>query len=202
MPKLLVARPPEDAREARQIHTLAASRHAPGDWIRRARMVARSWAGLRTAVIAADLGCHPQTVRERLARFNVEGVDGLADRPGGGRTRRLSETERSTIIQLVGTPPPGRLVRQADGHLVAARVDAQAHWTLDALTDAAQAAGIAVKRSQVRRILLADGVRWRSPRRWLVSKDPAFGPKGRRSSRATPSRRSTRRPCASMNSDR
>ncbi len=66
MPKLLVARPPCDTREARHIHTLAASRHAPGDWIRRARMVVRSWAGLRTAAIAADLGCHPQTVRECL----------------------------------------------------------------------------------------------------------------------------------------
>ncbi len=201
MPKLLVARPPEDEREARQIHTLAASRHAPGDWIRRARMVVRSWAGLRTATIATDLGCHPQTVRERLARFNAEGVAGLADRPGVGRKHRLSETERSTIIQLVGTPPPGRLVRQADGRLAAVRADAHAQWTLDALTEGAHAAGIAIERSQVRRILLAEGVRWRSPRRWLVSKDPAFGPKGRRSSRAIPSRRSTRRSCASTNLD-
>jgi hypothetical protein len=42
MPKLLRARPPLDAKEERQVHKLAGSRHAPGDWIRRARMVARS----------------------------------------------------------------------------------------------------------------------------------------------------------------
>jgi hypothetical protein len=32
-----------------------------------------------------------------------------------------------------------------------------AHWTLDALADAAQAQGIMVGRSQVRRVLLAEG---------------------------------------------
>ncbi len=197
MPKLLVVRPPHDDHEARTIHKLASSRHAPGDWIRRARMIVHSWAGLRTAAIAADLGCHPQTVRERLARFNAEGVDGFGDRPGAGRKRRLTEAERSTIIHLVGTPPPGRLVRQADGRFVAANPDGAAHWTLDALTEAAQAAGIAVQRSQVRRILLADGVRWRSARRWVVSSDPAFGPKEPRSSRAIPSHRSMRRPFVS-----
>ena len=36
MPKLLRARPPLDAKEERQVRKLAGSRHAPGDWIRRA----------------------------------------------------------------------------------------------------------------------------------------------------------------------
>jgi transposase len=48
----------------------------------RARMIARSWDGLRTTAIAAELGCHPQTVRERLARFNAVGIDGRG-RSGG-----------------------------------------------------------------------------------------------------------------------
>ena len=47
MPRLLNARPPQDAREEGQIRRLAASRHAPADWIRRARMVVASWAGHR-----------------------------------------------------------------------------------------------------------------------------------------------------------
>ncbi len=34
-------------------------------WILRARMIVRSWEGLRTTVIADELGCHPQTARER-----------------------------------------------------------------------------------------------------------------------------------------
>src|SRR5690349_8957871 len=92
MPKLLFARAAVGAEEERKVRKLAASRHAPADWIRRARMVVRSWDGLRTTAIAAELGCQPQTVRERLARFNADGLDGLGDRPGAGRKRRLTET--------------------------------------------------------------------------------------------------------------
>jgi transposase len=202
MPKLLVARPPRDAREARQIRKLAASRHAPADWIRRARMIVRSWDGLRTTTIAAELGCHPQSVRERIIRFNAEGIDGLGDRPGAGRKRRLTEPERSAIIRLVGTPPPGLLLQQDDGPLCAANTTAAAEWTLDTLTTAARQQGIVVGRSQVRRILLAEGIRWRSSRTWLVSKDPDFGPKEPPSSRATPSRPPARRRSASTSSAR
>jgi hypothetical protein len=79
MPKLLYARPPADVEE-RTIRRLAGSRHAPADWVMRAKMIAASWDGERTSAIAARLGCHMQTVRERLARFNSEGLDGLADR--------------------------------------------------------------------------------------------------------------------------
>src|SRR5690349_1583902 len=146
MPKLLRARPPLDAQEQRQVRKLAGSRHVPGDWIRRAQMIVRSWDGLRTTEIARELPCHPQTVRERLVRFNTEGVDGLGDRPGPGRKPRLTEAERSVIIRLVATPPPGRLITPADGALVAADPEHEAHWTLDALTAAAQERGIHVKR--------------------------------------------------------
>ena len=193
MPKLLRARPPLDATEERRGRKLAASRHAPGDWIRRARMIARSWDGLRTAAIAAELGCHPQTVRERLARFNLEGLDGLGDRPGPGRKRRLSEAERSLVLALAATDPPGRLVRGADGELAARDDGAEARWTLSALAAAARARGIRIGRSQVRRIFLAEGARWRQPRSWATSADPDFAPKGRRSSRSTPPRPRARR---------
>ena len=110
-------------------------------------MVVGSWAGRRTTQIGAGLGCHPQTVRERLARFNAEGFDGLGDRPGGGRKPRLTEDERSRIIALVATDPPGKLVRQPHGELVAADEDEPAQWSLDALAAAAQAAGIVVGRT-------------------------------------------------------
>src|SRR5215218_4995144 len=59
----------------------------------------------------------PQTVRERIKRFNAEGLDGLGDRPGAGRKPRLTEHQRSQLIALVEQPPPGRLRRQADGSL-------------------------------------------------------------------------------------
>jgi transposase len=177
----------------RTIRKLAGARHAPGDWIQRAQMIAHSRDGLRTTQIAHQLGCHPQTVRERLHRFNAEGVDGLGDRPGPGRPRRLTETDRGRIIALARSQPPGRLHQGGEGLLPPAQPQAPAHWTLDALAERAQAEGIQVARSQVRRILISERVRWRPTRSWTTSTDPDFAPKERRSSPSTPSRPRRRR---------
>jgi transposase len=185
MPKLLFARPPRDVTEERQIHKLAGARHAPGDWIRRARMITLSWQRQRTTTIAATLGCHPQTVRVRLARFNAAGLDGLGDRPGAGRKRRLTERERGVVIALARSDPPGKTTRRGDGELNPGQPDKEASWSLDALTAAARARGVVIARSQVRRILTKEGVRWRRTHTWGSSEDPAFAPKGRGSSRST-----------------
>ena len=192
MPKLCHARAPADAAEAAQIRKLAQSHHAPHDCKQRAQMIALSWEGLRTGEIA----CHPQTVRERFERFQTEGIEGLTNRPGAGRKARLTERERSQLIGLVAQTPPGRPVRQADGQWAAEHPTEPTLWSLNALVSAAHRQGISIQRSQVRRILLNEGVRWRQVRSWIVSKDPDFVPKGRRSSRPTPSRSPTRRPCA------
>jgi hypothetical protein len=127
-------------------------------------------------------------VRERLARFNTESIDGLGDRPGAGRKRRITETERGRIIALARSQPPGRPARTASGALAAADEAGPPQWTLDTLTEAAQADGIQVQRSQVRRILMADKVRWRHTRSWATSDDSDFASKGRRSSGSTPTR--------------
>jgi transposase len=158
---------------------LAGSRHAPGDWIFRARIISLSWQGLRTAKIAEKLGCHPKTVRKRLHRFNAEGIDGLGDRPGAGRKPRITEDERSRIIALVSKDPPGKLLTEPGGGLQPEDETKAAYWTLDALAEAANEIGIEVGRSQVRRILLAEGVRWRRTRPWAESADPEFVPKDR-----------------------
>jgi transposase len=204
MPKLLAAHPPRDAVEERQVRRLARSQHAPADWVQHARMIVRSWDGLRTGIIAEELGCHPQTVRERFQAFSARGLDGLGMQPGGGRTPRLSEAERSAVIALVATPPPGRLVTREDGTLVPAQPQGgdTSEWSLDALAAAAQARGIAIGRSQVRRILRKEGVRWRRTHSWgqgTAKGAKEFAPKGRRSSPATPTRLPGRRPSAWTN---
>ena len=117
MPKILKARPPQDDGEERKIRRLAGARHAPADWSERARIVALSWDGLAVPAIAARLGCHQNTVRRWLHRFNADGIDGLGDRPGAGRRRRITEAQRSAIIALARSAPPGRLARDADGEL-------------------------------------------------------------------------------------
>ncbi|WP_232778455.1 helix-turn-helix domain-containing protein [Carbonactinospora thermoautotrophica] len=129
-------------------------------------------------------------------------MDGLGDRPGPGRRPRLTEAERGRIVALVGTPPPGRLVRGSDGTLAPAAEGGPVHWTLDTRTAAAGAEGIVVGRSQVRRILLAEGVRWRRTRSWTTSRDPQFAPQEPASSAWTPARRRTRRWSAPTSSAR
>lgn len=192
MPKLLTARQTEDTEEERKIRKLAGSRHAPGDWIFRSRIISLSWRGLRTAEIAEELSCHPKTVRKHIHRFNVLGIDGLGDRPGAGRKPRLTETERSKIVALTRREPPGRLIRiGGGGDLEAFDEQREAHWTLDALTAAAQERGIVVGRSQIRRILLREGVRWRNTRPWAESDDPEFVPKEPELSASTQTRRRT-----------
>ncbi|MFD7815631.1 helix-turn-helix domain-containing protein [Streptomyces sp. NPDC059785] len=130
MPKVLSACPARDAAEEKQIRKLAGARHVPADWMLRATIVALSWDGLRVPAIADRLGCREKTVRKWLHRFNGQGVDGLGDRPGCGRKRRITEAERSRIIELVGCDPPGRLVREPWGDLAAEkRYRVNGPWT-------------------------------------------------------------------------
>jgi transposase len=70
-----------------------------------ARIVARSWDGERVEAIAQELHCNPQTVRRRLHRFDMEGIDGLGDRAKPGRPRRLTTADDSQLIALVSQPP-------------------------------------------------------------------------------------------------
>lgn len=199
MPKRVQARAAKEEQEERQVRKLARSHHAPADWKLHAQMVIESWTGKTPNEIATELKCHAKTVRIRLARFNSEGISGLGMREGSGRKPRLTERERSRILALVKQPPPGRLERRAE-ELVARDEQGSAQWTLDALTEAAHAAGILVERSQIRRIYLREGVRWRHTHSWGTSDDRDFVPKGRRSA-TTLSRLRDRRPSAPKNSD-
>lgn len=132
-------------------------------------------------------------MRTRVHRFNAEGIDGLGDRPGAGRKPRITQQERSRIIALVSKDPPGRLLRHDGLPPEALDETKAAYWTLDALAEAAPEMGIEVGRSQVRRILLDEGVRWRNVRPWMQSPDPEFVPKGVGSSSSTPTRHQTAR---------
>jgi transposase len=202
MPKILRVRAPQDEKEEKRVRKLAGSRHGPADWILHARIVARSWDGERVEAIAKELQCDPQTVRRRIHRFDAEGLEGLGDRAKPGRHRRLTAEDDSKLIALVKQAPPGRLVTQRDGSMVARDEEAEAQWSLNALAQAAQEAGIAVKRSQIRSILLREGVRWRHSHNWGTAHDKDFVPKGRRSSPTTPIHPKGRRPSAPTNSDR
>jgi transposase len=200
MPKILRVRAAQDEQEEKQVRKLAGSRHGPADWILHAPMVARSWDGERVEAMAQVLHCSPQTVRRRLHRFDEQGLEGLGDRAKAGRPRRLSAADDSKLIALVRQAPPGRLERQAD-ELTAREEEGSAQWSLTALEQAAKEAGIQVKRSQIRTILMREGVRWRHPHSWSTPRDKDFVPKEPRSSPTLPSPRKGRRPSAATNWD-
>jgi transposase len=204
MPTAVYARACADDEEEAKLRRLSAARHAPVDWVVRATIVTMSQFGKSVPDIAVELGWDPRTVRTWIHRFNAEGIGGLGNRGGQGRKPRITQAQRSQIIALVATIPPGRLqhnwtydtLEQADPDSTICV------WTLDGLTEAAQDLGIQIGRSQVRRILVAEGLRWRRVRSWAVSRDPEFVPKERRSSSCTPTRPRMRPSCALMSSVR
>ncbi|MFD0032905.1 helix-turn-helix domain-containing protein [Streptomyces sp. NPDC127172] len=193
---VLRARSGRDEDERAVVCRLSRARKAPRDVVMRARMVELSWAGLPVPAIADEVGCGQKTVRRWLHRFNRSGLEGLEDLGGQGRKRRITEAERSRIIALVKEVPPGRLEVQPGGDLWAANELGPAEWTLDSLAAQARQLGIEVGRSQVRRILIAEGVRWRRTRSWARSKDPDFAGKGRGSSASIPGHPPARRSSA------
>ncbi|GAA3918434.1 hypothetical protein GCM10023084_81230 [Streptomyces lacrimifluminis] len=128
-------------------------------------------------------------MRRWLHRFNRWGLEDLG---GQGRKRRITEAERSRIVGLVKQTPPGRIEVQPSNEMWAADESGPSEWTLDTLAVAARDLGIEVSRSQVRRILVAEGVCWRRTRSWTRSRDADFEGKGRGSSSSTPGRPSAR----------
>ena len=177
MPKILKARPATSPTEENQLRKLAGSKRAPAEQVVRARTIVQSWDGANTAAIAARLGCHPQTVRTRISRFNAAGLQSVAQPDSGGRRPRLTESERLTLVAMVeharttdrttahhapgrNGPLPGGV-----GERCARR---STPLTLDALVREAHDRGIEVQRSQLRRILLAAGFQWHPKLAWTT----------------------------------
>jgi transposase len=76
-----------------------AARTAHRDVIR-ARIVLAAADGGSNAQIAAELGCHLDTVRKWRRRFWVDRLAGLADRPRSGRPRQFSPVQVAEVKAL------------------------------------------------------------------------------------------------------
>jgi transposase len=63
--------------------------------------------GWLSRAIAAEIGCHQNTVRRWLHRFNTAGIDRLGDRPAPGRKWRIPWAQRSAIIAMARSVPQG-----------------------------------------------------------------------------------------------
>ena len=94
-----------------EIERLRAELRGPWRQAARAVMVLLSLHELTAAQIAGLLECHPGTARRWIARFNDEGMAGLADRPRSGRPRLGGRRLTSRIAALLARPGPWTLPR-------------------------------------------------------------------------------------------
>jgi transposase len=116
--------------------------------------------------IAQQLGIHEKTVRQWVVRFNQGGLKGLEDEPRPGRSPTYTAEQVGEVIAAALTDP------QTLGLPFAS-------WTLDRLaTYLLGGKGIAMKRSRIDEILLAEGLRWRRQETWFGKRvDPEFAEK-------------------------
>jgi transposase len=168
------------AEERERLTRLARAQTAPVRLARRAEIVLRSARRETAPAIARQLGLAEKTVRRWLERFDVAGLAGLDDAPRSGRPRTYTEEHRGRVIATARALPP----KPEQGEL-----PPTCHWTLDRLAAELNREGVPIKRSQIRRFLKAEHVKWQRPRTWLESDDPAFAEKRGPSSGSTPSRR-------------
>ena len=152
--------------EMEAINRLAQSRTEAVRLVERGRIIWLSGEGQTVTAIAQELRLSPPTVRLWIKRFNAKGLAGLADEPRAGRPTTYTAEEIGEVIaaslsnpQTLGLP--------------------FASWTLDRLEAYLnEQKGIAIKRSRIDEILIAEGLRWRTQETWFGDRvDPEFAKK-------------------------
>ena len=166
--------------EAEALARMARSRTLGAGLVRRAQIVRHAVEeGLSAPEIAARMGLCDATVRFWLKRFNERGLPGLEEDMRSGRPPTYTAEERSAVIKAA-------LSRPAELGLPFAS------WTLDRpAAYLLERKGIAMRRSRVGEVLLAEGLKWRQEETWFGARvDPDFTRKRGPSSGSTPGRRS------------
>jgi transposase len=164
--------------ETETIRRLAQARAEAARRVERACIVWLAAQGERAPAIARELGVCTATVRFWLKRFNTRGIAGLEDEPRPGPAPTYTPEQVSALIAAVLAKP------QALGLPFA-------NWTLDRLVAyLSEQHGIAMKRSRVDEILIAEGIRWRTQETWFGDRvDPEFAQKRGPSFASIPSHR-------------
>jgi len=139
-----------------KVHALANSRTAEARIVERAKMITGLLKGTKVKDIAAQLGVRQNTVIDWRKRFEVEGINGLYDKPRSGKPPRYTDDFRNQVLKVLEESPPNGL-SSWDGPSVAKRINASAH--------------------AVWRVLRKEGICLQRQRSWCVSTDPDFAPK-------------------------
>ena len=100
------------------------------------------------------------------SRYEAEGLDGLKDRPRSGRPAEYSEQERGEIMAIARTDPQALDLPFG-------------YWSLDRLLEYVNVElSIPIGRSQLHRVLQAEGLRWYQEKTYFTERpDPQFAEK-------------------------
>ena len=101
MPSGVQLREDYDAAELREL----AKRSRDPRQIRRLLALAAVYDGMSRADAAKVGGMDRQTLRDWVHRFNAAGPDGLTNRAGAGRPRRLTEVQMRELAEIVEAGP-------------------------------------------------------------------------------------------------
>ena len=135
--------------------------------LRRCQILLASRRGRHARLIAEDLGCNDQTVRNAIHAFNTHGL--VAIQPGSAAPRHTPHavfdvTRRDRLRDLLHQSP------RTYGKPTSL-------WTLPLAAEVAYAEGITprqVSGEAIRLALQRLGVSWRRAKRWITSPDPAY----------------------------
>jgi transposase len=153
--------------ERKTIERLVHARTTPIGKLKRAQIIWLASQGHKTPAIAKQLEVSERMVRNRLHRFNEQGLAGLEEAPRSGRPVTYTPEEVSSSIQIALTPP-----RELG--------EDSANWTLDRLVDYLhRVKGLRMKRSRISELFIAEGLSWRHEETWVGERvDPDFAKKG------------------------
>jgi transposase len=153
--------------EQKTIERLVHARSTPVGKLKRAQIIWLASQGQRTPEIAKQLDVSERMVRNRLHRFNEQGLQGLEEAPRSGRPVTYDPAFVSEIIQTALSRPQD-LGEEGD-----------TTWTLDRLVDDLhRVKGIRMKRSRISEIFIAEGLSWRHEETWFGDRvDPDFAKK-------------------------
>jgi len=148
------------------IEKLAHSRTAAARLVERARILLLANQGHRVPAIAHQLQFTAITVRTWLKRFNAAGLAALTDKQRSGRPATYTPPQVAEVIATSLTPPEQLGLPFAS-------------WTLDRLAAYLhEHKAIAIKRSRIDDLLIAEGLRWRTQETWFGERvDPEFAKK-------------------------
>lgn len=154
------------AEEVEAIKRMAHSRTESTRGVERARILWLSRQGRRVPAIAKELGIGQDTVRLWLKRFNAKGLEGLKDEPRSGHPTTYTAEQIGEVVATSLTNPRSLGLPFAS-------------WTLDRLEAYLnEEKGIAIKRTRIDEILIAEGLRWRTQETWFGDRvDPEFAKK-------------------------